>query len=132
MEDAERLGIHVHFLDELRDGNAVRTVKRILASSFADAIFWGFDMDVVRAAEAPGVSDAGPVGLTARDVCELAEVAAAEPRTRIVEITEVNPQYDMDGQTCKLAAHVLARALGFKGLERPARREAFSTSQEQV
>jgi arginase family enzyme len=51
------------------------------------------------------------MGLTAREVCEIADVAASDPRTRIIEITEVNPEYDQDGITSKLAANIIVRAL---------------------
>ena len=51
------------------------------------------------------------MGLTAREVCEIADVAASDPRTRIIEITEVNPDYDRDGITSKLAANIIVRAL---------------------
>jgi len=59
-----------------------------------DGIFFGFDLDVVRSMEAPGVSDPGPMGFSAREVCEIADVAASDPRTRIIEITEVCPEFD--------------------------------------
>lgn len=72
--------------------------------------FFGFDLDVVRAVEAPGMSDPSPMGLTAREVCEIADMAAADPRTRIIEVTDVNPDYDQDGITCKLAANIVMRA----------------------
>ena len=36
-------------------------------------------MDVVAAAEAPGVSDPSPMGLTAKEVCEIADVGGARP-----------------------------------------------------
>jgi len=68
-------------------------------------------MDVVRSMEAPGVSDPGPMGFTATEICEIADAAAADPRTRIIEITEVNPTYDVDNMTSKLAANIIMRAL---------------------
>ena len=104
-------GAHIHYLGDLRAAGAGPTVRSIVCSSPADGIFFGFDLDVVRAVEAPGVSDPGPMGLTAREVCEIADVAASDPRTRIIEITEVNPEYDRDGITSKLAANIIVRAL---------------------
>lgn len=105
------LGVGVHELAELRAAGAGATVQAIVDRSSAQGIFFGFDMDVVRAAEAPGVSDPSPMGLTAKEICAIADVAARDPRTRIVEITETNPVYDRDGITCKLAANILIRAL---------------------
>ena len=107
----EDLGVGVHYLADLRERGVGATVQALVAASAAKGIFFGFDMDVVEAAEAPGVSDPSPMGLTAKEVCEIADVAARDPRTRVVEITEVNPSYDRDGITSKLAANVVMRAL---------------------
>ena len=104
-------GAHIHLLGDLRAAGVGPAVRSLVGASEADGIFFGFDMDVVRAVEAPGVSDPSPMGLTAREVCEIADVAAADPRTRIIEITEVNPEFDRDGITSKLAANVIVRAL---------------------
>ncbi|MEO6327233.1 MAG: formimidoylglutamase [Thermoanaerobaculia bacterium] len=107
----EGLGAHVHYLGDLREAGVGKTVDAIVRDSRADAIFFGFDLDVVRAVEAPGVSDPTPMGLTAREICEIADVASRDPRTRIIEITEVNPRFDRDGITSKLAANIVMRAL---------------------
>jgi formiminoglutamase len=107
----ESMGAHIHYLGDLREAGVGKTIRTILMNTPADGIFFGFDLDVVRAVEAPGVSDPGPMGLTAREVCEIADAAADDPRTRIIEITEVNPKYDRDEITSKLAANIIMRAL---------------------
>lgn len=104
-------GAHIHYLGDLKESGVGATLREIVANTAADAIFWGFDLDVVQAAEAPGVSDSGPMGLTAREVCEIADVAAADPRTRVIEVTEVSPPNDIGGITSKLAANIIVRAL---------------------
>lgn len=70
----------------------------------ADAIFWGLDMDVVRAADAPGVSAPNPIGMSGDDFHRIGAIAGRDPRSRIFEMTEVNPAYDIDGRTARLAA----------------------------
>lgn len=98
-------GAHVTPLAALRRKGAARVVRRALREAAkAQAVFWGFDLDVVNAAEAPGVSAPNPLGLTGAELCELAAVAGAERRTRVVELTEVNPAFDLDGRTARLAA----------------------------
>ena len=87
------------------------SLRSIIDGTDSDGIFFGFDLDVVRSMEAPGVSDPGPMGLSAREVCEIADVAASDPRTRIIEITEVCPEFDRDRLTSKLAANIIVRAL---------------------
>jgi formiminoglutamase len=115
LEYAAAAGIQVHFLGDLRAAGVGTTIAAIVAQSPARGIFWGFDLDVVRAVEAPGVSDPSPMGLSAREVCEIADVAARDPRTRLLEISEVNPTYDRDGITSKLAANIIMRALAGSG-----------------
>jgi formiminoglutamase len=77
-------------------------LRRLLQQG--DVIFWGLDMDVVRAADAPGVSAVNPTGLTGDEFCDVARLAGLDPRSRIFEISEVNPKYDIDERTCRLAA----------------------------
>jgi len=66
--------------------------------------FFGFDIDSVRASDAPGVSAPSPIGLTAEEFIELAEFAGSYIQTKIIEFTEVNPNFDIDNLTAKLAA----------------------------
>ncbi len=118
LQYVEGLGVGVHYLGDLRVDGVGATVRGLVAGSDAAGIFFGFDLDAVRAMEAPGVSDPGPMGLTAREICEIADAAAADPRTRVLEISEVNPRHDRDGITCKLAANILMRALARTALIR--------------
>lgn len=101
-------GAHVIPLNALRsDGDIPGQFEAILESHPAPAVFWGLDMDVVRAADAPGVSAPNPVGMTGEELCEIAAVAGRTARSRLLEITEVNPTYDIDQRTCRLAAIVI-------------------------
>ncbi len=111
MRYVEEKGANIHFLGDIRDAGVARVIRKIVDESDAQGIFFGIDIDVVRAVEAPGVSDPGPMGLTARELCEIADVAAMQSRVRLIEITEVNPDFDRDGITSKLAANFIMRAL---------------------
>lgn len=66
--------------------------------------FFGFDMDVVRSADAPGTSAPSPLGLRAGEFITLVKYAAGLANTRIIEFTEVNPNFDVDDRTAKLVA----------------------------
>lgn len=66
--------------------------------------FFGFDVDSVRASDAPGVSAASPVGLSAEEFIALAQFAGENPQTKIIEFTETNPNFDIDNRTTKLVA----------------------------
>lgn len=103
-------GAHIIDLDTLRRDGISTTFESILAHS-AEAIFWGLDMDVVHVAEAPGVSAPNALGISAHDFCEIAAIAGRDVRSRIFEISEVNPLYDIDDRTARLAAAAIYQFL---------------------
>ena len=84
-----------------------KIIPDILKKNHADSIFWGIDMDSVRSADAPGVSAPYPEGLSSEEICEIGRIAGSDPRSRILEISEVNPSFDMDNRTSRLAALVV-------------------------
>ncbi len=103
------LGAHVYDLHALRGRGIDSILGEALGLDDAKAIFWGFDLDAVRSADAPGVSAHYPVGLTAEEICRMAERAGGDSRSRILEISELNPRYDLDGRTALLAAMMVWR-----------------------
>ncbi len=82
-----------------------------IAGNLTEGIFVSFDMDAVRSADAPGVSSSSPTGLTAEQILQLASFAGKEKKVTMIDICEVNPKYDIDGQTAKLAAQVMMNFL---------------------
>ena len=100
----EERGVQVCDLDTLRDTGIAAFFKQALANTSAEAIFWGIDVDSVHAADAPGVSAPNPLGLTAAELCQITRIAGRDPRSRIIEFTEINPEYDIDQRTCRLTA----------------------------
>ncbi len=71
--------------------------------------FFGFDIDALRSADAPGTSAPSPLGLRAGEFIQLVKYAASLANTRIIEFTEVNPTYDNDDRTTKLVAIAMHR-----------------------
>jgi len=73
--------------------------------SASQAAFWGFDMDAVTAADAPGVSAPNPAGFSADEFLRLCRIAAdRDAQQLLIEFSEVNPTYDNDGRTSRLVA----------------------------
>ncbi len=99
--------VTVFTLEQLRKSGIEKSLRHILKSDKSKAIFWGIDTDSVRSADAPGVSASYPTGLTAEEMLSIAAIAGNDKRSTILEISEVNPKYDIDGRTCKLAALVI-------------------------
>lgn len=100
----QEAGVNLTSLAEIQEVGVRNFFKNILQKIERDFLFFGFDVDVVRSADAPGVSAANPLGLTAQEFCEAALLAGNDRRTKIIEFTEVNPLFDIDNQTAKLTA----------------------------
>lgn len=97
-------GVHRFPLRQLHETGLLTVFANLLQQTSNQAIFWGIDLDVVCAAEAPGVSAPNPLGISGAELCQLTELAGADPRTRLIEFSEVNPNYDVDGRTARLTA----------------------------
>jgi formiminoglutamase len=100
-------GAHIVPLQEVRSGGVTHMFEQILEQQNPAVIFWGLDMDVVGAADAPGVSAPNPGGLTGNELYDIAAIAGKYPQSRLLEITEVNPNFDIDQRTCRLAAVIV-------------------------
>jgi formiminoglutamase len=111
LDYAKERRIAVHPLSEIQERGVDDVLRGPLSTAQVKAIFWGFDLDSVRASDAPGVSAPSPVGLSAEQICRIATLAGRDARTRLIEISEVNPTYDVDGRTSRLAALILLHAL---------------------
>jgi len=70
-------------------------------------IFVSFDLDSVAQAFAPGVSAPSPEGLTPREITDAAYLAGLEPKLRYLDIMELNPNFDQDNRTARLAVAIL-------------------------
>jgi formiminoglutamase len=69
-----------------------------------DSIMVTMDMDVVRQADAPGVSAPNASGVGREDWLKLAYGFGNHPKVTSFDLSEVNPEFDRDNQTVKLAA----------------------------
>src|ERR1043166_200498 len=81
---------------ELKEG--IR--QNFIGQSASLNTFFGFDLDAVRSADAPGTSASSPLGLRAGEFITLVKYAASLANTKIIEFTEVNPKYD-DLRVCE-------------------------------
>lgn len=112
-EYLQNLGANLVSLEEFQSGKFAfqNLIKERLSANASKGLFFGFDVDAVRAADAPGTSAPSPIGLTAEDFVKLAGFAGTLAQTRIVEFTEVNPNFDIDNRTAKLVAVAMHRFL---------------------
>jgi formiminoglutamase len=104
------LGVNRISLEILRSRDAAdlevkeRVRETFIGHSTSMNTFFGFDLDAVRSADAPGTSAPSPLGLRAGEFIQLVKYAASLANTRMIEFSEVNPNFDIDDRTVKLVA----------------------------
>jgi len=72
-----------------------------------DQIYVTIDLDGFSSAFAPGVSAASPMGYTPHMVLECLKTIIASGKLISLDIAEMSPKFDIDGQTAKLAASLV-------------------------
>ncbi len=76
-----------------------------------DYVYLTIDLDGFSSAFAPGVSAASPVGFSHDIVMEVLKVIISSGKLLSMDIAELNPAYDVDQQTAKLAATLVHRTI---------------------
>jgi formiminoglutamase len=79
-----------------------------------DAVYVTIDLDGFSSAYAPGVSAPSPMGFTPDVVLASLKTIIASGKLTALDIAELNPSYDIDDQTARLAAsliHTLIQSL---------------------
>ncbi|HEY8561432.1 MAG TPA: formimidoylglutamase [Pyrinomonadaceae bacterium] len=111
----QNLGVNMVSVDQLRSRETadleLRELMRqkfIRHSESLTALF-AFDLHAVRSSDAPGTSAPSPIGLRSGEFLNLVQFAAKLVNTKIIEFTEVNPKFDVDGRTAKLVAVAMHR-----------------------
>ena len=87
---------------------------RSIAIGLAEPTLATFDLDAVEAAAAPGVSAPNPAGLPADLWLYAAYEMGRSPLVASMDVVELNPAFDLDGRTARLAALTVWNF--FKGL----------------
>ncbi|UJH68540.1 formimidoylglutamase [Allomuricauda sp. SCSIO 65647] len=96
----ERETFRMQFVDEIN--------KWIIAFlKGVDQVYVTIDLDGFSSAFAPGVSAASPMGYSQDIVLESLKTILASEKLISLDIAEMNPRYDVDGRTAKLAASIM-------------------------
>lgn len=99
-----------YFLDEQLEDDAFSASLQQFMDAH-DVLVVTLCMDVLNAAEAPGVSAPSPFGLTATKVRQILRTMMAHPKATSFSICEVNPTLDHQHQTAKLGAYFINEAI---------------------
>ncbi|MDZ7716565.1 MAG: formimidoylglutamase [Balneolaceae bacterium] len=101
---------HLEFIDShggsylFRDETNITSISGLFHNHESKKLMVTFDMDAVDQSQAPGVSAPCANGLPADLWLMAAYLAGKDEKVASFDISEVNPLFDRDGQTSKLAA----------------------------
>ena len=105
---AREHGCVVRWAGKVRDHLAeVFGKERDRLAAAGSAVYLSIDADVVRASDVPGVSAPNPLGLSGAEVVALARLAGQSPAVASLDVVEINPRHDRDGQSARWAALVV-------------------------
>lgn len=104
-DTARKLGVQ-YLLDEDCGAGRVRDfVAGFLAG--VDVLYLTIDLDVLPAAVAPGVSAPAAYGVPLQVISAVCRQVAASGKLLHLDIAELNPEFDIDGRTARVAARLL-------------------------
>jgi formiminoglutamase len=104
-DTANRLGVK-YLLDELCSPEAVEVfVADFLAG--VDVLYLTIDLDVMPASVAPGVSAPAAYGVPLPVISAICRQVAASGKLLHVDVAELNPEFDVDSRTAKVAARLV-------------------------
>lgn len=117
------LGVNLMSVEQLRSTSHVdQNLKDLLKNKFIKQsaslnVFFNFHMGAIRASDAPGTTNPSPVGLRTGEFLTLVKFAASLTNTKIVQFTEVNPNFDTDNLTVRLVALAMHRFCSHLGMD---------------
>ena len=107
-DEAADLGVTITLDEELLAMNLQQVRAHVEPLCAGEApIPLSIDLDVLPAAQAPGVSAPAGLGVDLPILRELAVTIAATGRLALVDVVELNPSFDLDNRTAKLAARLI-------------------------
>lgn len=83
--------------------------EKFISHSESLSTFFNFSFKAIRSADAPGVRNASPLGLRAGEFIQLVKFAASLRNTKLIQFTELNPEFDENNRTTLLAAIAIHR-----------------------
>jgi len=106
LEWAQHKGATILFYEDLSGKEVANKFRSLLPHELP--LYLSFDIDAVRSSDAPGSSAPSPIGFQAEDALGICFEAGRHETTKMLDIAEVNPLFDLDHRTTKLAARMIA------------------------
>ncbi|MBE4717786.1 formimidoylglutamase [Pseudarthrobacter sp. AB1] len=102
---AERLGVKYVLDEDCAAGRVESFVAQFLDG--VDLLYLTIDLDVLPASVAPGVSAPAAYGVPLPVISAVCRQAAESGKLLHVDVAELNPGFDVDGRTAKVAARLV-------------------------
>ncbi|MFT6809931.1 MAG: formiminoglutamase [Saprospiraceae bacterium] len=102
---AIELGVDYIAIDDLSESYYSKIDSFIKS---CDVLYITIDMDVFSSAYAPGVSAQSPMGSSPKMILSIFKHIMASRKVVSMDIAEMNPLYDRDGLTAKLASRIVS------------------------
>jgi formiminoglutamase len=110
--DAQAAGIGAYTIADCRRRGIDAVLDEVLARlAHVEALMVDFDIDVIDRAQCPGAPGARPGGMPVEMFFAAARRLAAEPRVRLVDLTEFDPSLDVAAITALTAGRWVAEIL---------------------
>ncbi len=106
---AEQLGVHIISDEDCTNKKWKKIAAQI--ESFindVDVVYLTIDMDCLPSSVVPGVSAPAAYGIELSFVERAVKLIMASNKVRMADIAEINPTFDIDARSCKVAARLLA------------------------
>lgn len=104
---------------ESRGGRRHRALSSIMMAESTGSLFASFDLDCVDVAAAPGVSAINVCGMANYEALHTALNLGRNSAVVYFDIMELNPKYDIDGRTARLAACIFLSFLAGYAMRNP-------------
>ena len=110
---AKQRDIRFYPMFELLDRGVDAVVDDAIARAWdgTDAQYLGFNLNVMDASMAPGVTAAEPGGLESREMMRIAGAIGRRGGVSVIEISELCPIFDVSGTTSRLAVCLVLRIM---------------------
>ena len=108
-DHAEQLGVHI-----ISDEDCTNKKWKKIAAQIedfineVDVVYLTIDMDCLPSSVVPGVSAPAAYGINLAFVERAVKRIMASGKVKMADIAEINPTFDVDGRSCKVAARLLA------------------------
>ncbi|MFC3900427.1 formimidoylglutamase [Aliicoccus persicus] len=114
-DTANSFGVTYVTMDDLRKSNFEQFNEGLSKLADYDVVFGTLCMDAVQQAVAPGTSAPSPNGFSSQEVHHMVEAMAQLDNLVSFDVSEVNPELDVDERTSRLAASIIYRVIQERG-----------------